>query len=165
MTTISSGSQGGTTCATSCSITPFGLSTVKFIFTGSFQSGSSADQNTATTIFVPSGSTATNHHPFDVASANSSSAQNLRDVINNSGSLHGLTSVVSASVKALIGTGANIVELSASNNGNFGTSFMGPGTSSAELTPLSHGSQPYGKWFDVEGSFFPLGLINSTRNG
>ena len=148
--------------STSMSITPFGKSAVTFVFTGSFQSGSGNDvvANTATLIHVASGSSA-DVHPASVAAANQATARNLRDAINNSGSLHGLTSYVSASVDGVevgltssmnAGTGINNLI-----NGNLGI-FTHDQTTP---TPLQHGSQAY-NFFDIVGSRFATALVSST---
>ena len=132
--------MGGTLVATSCSITPNNGSEVKFIFTASAQKpgttgGTTIDGvtvDTSTVIYVNSASHAL------VATSRKLNAENLRDAINLSQSLHSLP--VSASTD-----GANVVVLTASadgitpTNGNLGTFVAN--SSSAQLTPLAHGSQ------------------------
>jgi hypothetical protein len=135
---------GGTLMATSASITAHNGSEVKFIFTASAQKpgttgGVSIDgvtKDTSTIIYVNSGSGA------NIAASRKQNAENLRDAINISQSLHSLP--VSASTD-----GANLVGLTSSKftnntssiiNGNLGTFVAN--SSSAQLTPLAHGSQP-----------------------
>ena len=141
ITEIEVGTQSGSTLsATSASITPNNGSEVRFVFTASHMKpgtsggagieGVTAD--TSTVIYVNSGSGA------NVAASRKQNAENLRDAINLSQSLHSLP--VSASTD-----GANVLGLTASadgitpTNGNLGT-FV-PNSSSADLTPLAHGSQ------------------------
>jgi hypothetical protein len=126
--------MGGTLQATSCSITPNGGSEVKFIFTASAQKpgttgGTTIDgvtNDTATIIYVNSASAG------NVAASRKANAENLRDAINISSSLHGLE--ISASTD-----GANEVGISSSRAGNLGVFVAN--SSSAQLTPLIHGSQ------------------------
>jgi len=144
ITEIEGGAKEGSTLnSTSCSITPNNGNTVKFVFTASAQKPGTTGEttidgvtaDTATVIYVNSASHAV------VANSRKLNAENLRDAINRSASLHNLP--VSASTD-----GANLVGLTASKggvnantlvNGNLGTFVAN--SSSAQLTPLSHGSQ------------------------
>ena len=140
----SAASDGGTLVATSCSITPNGGTTVKFVFTASamhpgttgHESIDGVTNDTSTVIYVPSQSGA------DVAASRAANAVALRDAINRSASLHQLP------VSASVGVVANVVHLTASAgglnantilNGNLGT--FEANSSSAQLSPLAHGSK------------------------
>ena len=134
----------GTLEATSCSITPLDGSEVKFIFTASAQKpgttgGTTLDgvtNDTATVIYVDSASAGT------VGASRIANANNLRDAINISASLHNLP--ISAST-----AGANLVGISGSHHGNLGV--FTENSSSAQCSPLTHGSQATGKHFTLTG--------------
>jgi hypothetical protein len=150
--------MGATLDATSASITPLGGSEVKFVFTASGQKpgttgGTTIDgvtNDTATVIYVDSASAGT------VGASRIANANNLRDAINISSSLHNLP--ISAST-----AGANLVGISASINGNLGVfgNTSGVISESAQCTPLQHGSQAHGKHFTLKG-MNPTALSNLT---
>ena len=100
--TIAGGTYTSGTTAQSMSFGT-GDTAVKFIVTGSDAVANGGGTNTATQIFVPSGSNVDN------------TAAAFRDAINNSGSLHGLS--LSASIDTTAATTAN-VGLTASLAGN-----------------------------------------------
>ena len=153
-TELESKLMGGTLDATSASITPLGGSEVKFVFTASAQKpgttgGTTIDgvtNDTATVIYVDSGSGA------NEAASRKQNAENLRDAINISASFHNLP--VTASTD-----GANITIISASNDGNLGV--FTENSSSAQCSPLTHGSQAIGKHFTLKG-MNPTALSNLT---
>ena len=137
------GKFGSTLNSTSCSITPNNGNTVKFVFTASAQKPGTTGEttidgvtaDTSTVIYVDSASHAV------VATSRKLNAENLRDAINRSASLHSLPVSASTDDANLVGLTASKGGVNANTlvNGNLGT--FAANSSSAQLSPLSHGSQ------------------------
>jgi hypothetical protein len=122
----------------SASFTPFGGSTVNFVFTGS----TAERTNTSTLIYVNSGSTSTLPN----------SATEFSETFNNSASLHTLPLSASSD-------GAQ-VQFTSSVAGNFGV-LSGP-TSGITPTPLFGGSQA-NKFVEIGGS--PVAITSKSLSG
>ena len=124
----------------SASLTPFGGSAVKFMFTGSAAVSAFAGTNTSTLLHIVSQSSLT------------LSAAKLRDVINNSSSLHGL-SITASSEGATVGLTSSLFP---------NTSGAEHGTHGAFGVPNSAGPNYHGSPSIIHGGSTPFNNLKGV---